>query len=175
LAERLRAGSVGAIHESPLQLDDALPIARQFAEALECSHAKGIMHRNLKPADIKVTAEGAVKIYDFGLAKALDTAVAAVSDRRPVDGAQSAPLQDSRTATLKLLRTLLGALRSTERRAVLASPLSSGQVLRRLSSEFAGTPSSVSRILRGGSTGPMNGRSRHESLPTVVRRRRRWT
>jgi eukaryotic-like serine/threonine-protein kinase len=55
-----------------LPLDEALPIARQIADALEAAHGRGIVHRDLKPANIKITPEGAVKVLDFGLAKAAD-------------------------------------------------------------------------------------------------------
>ena len=62
------------IAQGPIPLDEALPIARQIAEALEAAHERGIVHRDLKPANIKLTADGAVKVLDFGLAKALNPA-----------------------------------------------------------------------------------------------------
>jgi eukaryotic-like serine/threonine-protein kinase len=54
-----------------LPMDEALGIALQIAEALEAAHQQGIVHRDLKPANIKVRRDGAVKVLDFGLAKAL--------------------------------------------------------------------------------------------------------
>ena len=49
----------------------ALPIVRQIAEALESAHDKGIVHLDLKPSNVMVTADGRVKVLDFGLASAL--------------------------------------------------------------------------------------------------------
>src|SRR5262245_54238812 len=59
------------LHDGPIPLDEALPLACQIAEALEAAHERGIIHRDLKPANVKVTTDGTVKVLDFGLAKAL--------------------------------------------------------------------------------------------------------
>jgi eukaryotic-like serine/threonine-protein kinase len=64
LADRIARGAI--------PVEEALPIAKQIAEAVEYAHERGIIHRDLKPANIKVGSNDAVKILDFGLAKALD-------------------------------------------------------------------------------------------------------
>ncbi len=60
------------IAEGPIPLDEAIAIARQIADALEAAHEAGVIHRDLKPANIKIKEDGAVKVLDFGLAKALE-------------------------------------------------------------------------------------------------------
>ncbi len=64
------------IAQGPVPIDEGLPIAKQIAEALEAAHEQSIIHRDLKPANIKVRPDGTVKVLDFGLAKAMDTATA---------------------------------------------------------------------------------------------------
>jgi serine/threonine protein kinase len=54
--------------ERPLPTNQALAIARQLAEALTYLHQNGVVHRDLKPENILVSADGAVKILDFGIA-----------------------------------------------------------------------------------------------------------
>ena len=60
------------IQEGPIPIEEALPIARQIAEALEAGHEAGVIHRDLKPANAKVKEDGTVKVLDYGLAKALE-------------------------------------------------------------------------------------------------------
>ena len=62
------------IARGPIPIDEALPIAKQIAEALEAAHEQGIIHRDLKPGNIKVREDGTVKVLDFGLAKAMEPA-----------------------------------------------------------------------------------------------------
>ena len=54
--------------QRPLPMETALNYAKQIAEALEAAHERGIVHRDLKQANIVVTPEGVVKLLDFGLA-----------------------------------------------------------------------------------------------------------
>jgi serine/threonine protein kinase len=75
LAERIAQG--------PIPFEEALPIALQIADALEAAHGRRIVHRDLKPANIKLRPDGAVKVLDFGIAKAIETQVGASGPKSP--------------------------------------------------------------------------------------------
>jgi eukaryotic-like serine/threonine-protein kinase len=91
LADRIKQG--------PIPIDEALRIAKQICEALEYAHERGIVHRDLKPANVKVTNDDAVKVLDFGLAKAIE------SDAASVD--------ISTSPTMSRMATLAGVLLGT--------------------------------------------------------------
>ena len=85
------------ISRGAIPLGDALQLARQIAEALEAAHEQGIVHRDLKPQNIKVKADGTVKVLDFGLAKALDP-LASASDE-----AMNSPTMTARATQMGMI------------------------------------------------------------------------
>jgi serine/threonine protein kinase/Tol biopolymer transport system component len=68
--EFLEGGSLrDRIAGKPLPIPDLVNITLQVCEGLQAAHTKGIVHRDVKPANISITAAGGIKILDFGVAK----------------------------------------------------------------------------------------------------------
>ena len=55
--------------EKKLPLERALKLAEEIADALDYAHGQGVIHRDVKPANILITQDGRAKIADFGIAK----------------------------------------------------------------------------------------------------------
>ncbi len=61
----------GVEPKGPLSEHEAVPLIHQLIDALEYAHEKGVVHRDLKSANLKVTPDGRLKVLDYGLAKAM--------------------------------------------------------------------------------------------------------
>jgi serine/threonine protein kinase len=87
------------LERGPLPLDKALAYATQMADALTAAHAKGVVHRDLKPGNVIITSNGA-KVLDFGLAKL-------AAERLSSDSAANA---ETITAPITKVGAILGTL-----------------------------------------------------------------
>ena len=65
--------------EGPLTVKTILPVIRQVAVALDYAHEQKIIHRDIKPGNIMIDAEGHIKVLDFGLAAQIHTSMTRVS------------------------------------------------------------------------------------------------
>jgi eukaryotic-like serine/threonine-protein kinase len=84
LAERIKQG--------PMSLDETATIMKQVADALDYAHEKGVVHRDLKPGNIKIRPDGLVKVLDFGLAKVGPTAASSAAAAGDADNSPTLTL-----------------------------------------------------------------------------------
>lgn len=71
---------------SAVPIEEALEITAGVLSALEYSHHAGIVHRDIKPANVMLTPTGAVKVMDFGIARALADSAATMTQTQAVIG-----------------------------------------------------------------------------------------
>jgi eukaryotic-like serine/threonine-protein kinase len=148
LADRIKQG--------PIPIDEAVRIAKQICEALEYAHERGIVHRDLKPANVKVTNDDAVKVLDFGLAKALE------GDASGIDIANS--------PTISRMATQAGVLLGTA--AYMSPEQAKGKVVDRRADIWA-----FGCVLYEMLTGQMafRGESVTDTLAAVIRAEPDWS
>jgi len=101
--ELIRGESLRALLQKGLTMTKAVDIVRQAAEGLAYAHRNGLVHRDVKPGNILVQADGRVKVVDFGIAK--------LTDRR-VDDTDSSAWLDQK-ASLGEDLTQVGAILGT--------------------------------------------------------------
>jgi Flp pilus assembly protein TadD len=97
-AEFMPGGSVSdRLAREPLSEADALRLARAAADALAAAHEAGLVHRDFKPGNLLLSADGLAKVADFGIATKETKAAATVTLPSPPPGT---PLDATLTATV---------------------------------------------------------------------------
>ena len=72
--------------EGPMAPERAMEVIADICAALDFSHRNGIVHRDVKPGNVMITAPGAVKVMDFGIARAVSDSAATMTQTAAVIG-----------------------------------------------------------------------------------------
>ena len=129
IAERSRS--------QPLPLDTLIELAVQMVDALGAAHAKGIVHRDVKPANIFVTPRGEAKRLDFGLAKLMGGIGGSAAESSQVPGATTAPTVTGDPPHLTSPGTAIGTV------AYMSPEQARGDDSMRVPTSLASAPSST--------------------------------
>ncbi|WP_317451872.1 protein kinase domain-containing protein [Microbacterium sp. NIBRBAC000506063] len=70
----------------PVPVDDAVRYVDGILEALDYSHRAGVVHRDIKPGNVMITRAGAVKVMDFGIARAVSDSSSTVAETNRILG-----------------------------------------------------------------------------------------
>ncbi len=74
------------IADGPVPVEDAVRYVDGILEALEYSHRAGVVHRDIKPGNVMITAAGQIKVMDFGIARAVSDSSSTVAETTAIIG-----------------------------------------------------------------------------------------